>query len=518
MVGGLVQQQEIGFGEHQLEKQHPGPLPAGKGAHRLEHVLPFEEEHRQSGAHLGLGKAGMLVPNFIDDGFFVVEALLGLLVIPHVQGGTKTHKAGVRGVLPQKDFEEGGLAAAVGPQKKHLLPPLDLQAHLFKQLGAPKGEAQVLRREHVVAAAAAGVKLKADGVRLLLRLFQGGLQPVNLLLLAGDGHIVALLVPPALLLNNALNAGDLLLGVLILPLHGQAVLCPQLQVPAVVAFIGGEGLSLHFQRAAGDLVQKVAVVGNDNIGSGVSGQKALQPLYSLDVQVVGGLVQQQQVGAAQQHLGQLQLGLLPAGKDPHPALQLVLRKAQAQQGAAGPRPAGEAPRIHKPVVEVGLAQDEPLHVFLPRVGGEKGVQILQFPFHAEQGGKDGHNLLQGGLFQVPADVLFHVAQHRVLAEHHRACVGGILPGEHLKEGGFAASVDPHQAHALPLLHFKGDIPQDDFLSKALLYMVYCYNRHCDTPLHSRKIYAQSSLLYRKEGKRATCGAGENPRSHRRMRV
>ena len=40
-------------------------------------------------------------------------------------------------------------------------------------------------------------------------------------------------------------------------------------------------------------------------GIGLGGQKIFKPLYTLDVQMVGRLIEQQHVGSPQQQLGQL---------------------------------------------------------------------------------------------------------------------------------------------------------------------------------------------------------------------
>ena len=74
--------------------------------------------------------------------------------------------------------------------------------------------------------------------------------------------------------------------------------------------------------------------------------------------------------------------------------------------------------------------------------------------------------------EVPADVLFHVAQHRIFSKDHSAGIRGVLPREDFKQGGFPAAVDPYQAHALAFLHLKRDILKDHFLPKTLLYVIY----------------------------------------------
>ena len=70
--------------------------------------------------------------------------------------------------------------------------------------------------------------------------------------------------------------------------------------------------ALQFEHPAGDVVQEVAVMGHDHHGAGVIVQRVLQPGDAFRVQMVGRLVQQQQVGLFQQQLAQRDPPLLAA--------------------------------------------------------------------------------------------------------------------------------------------------------------------------------------------------------------
>ena len=65
---------------------------------------------------------------------------------------------------------------------------------------------------------------------------------------------------------------------------------------------------------AGDVVEEVAVVGDDQDGAGVGDQVLLQPGDGLGVEVVGRLVEQQDVGVLQQQLAEGDAALLAAGE------------------------------------------------------------------------------------------------------------------------------------------------------------------------------------------------------------
>ena len=90
-----------------------------------------------------------------------------------------------------------------------------------------------------------------------------------------------------------------------------------LQPAGVVALEGDALAAVQLQRPLGDLVQEIAVVGDQDHAAGEGLQVVLQPGDALGVQVVGGLVQQQHVGLAEQQAGQSHAALLPAGELVH---------------------------------------------------------------------------------------------------------------------------------------------------------------------------------------------------------
>ena len=90
-----------------------------------------------------------------------------------------------------------------------------------------------------------------------------------------------------------------------------------LQVRGVVALVGVRPATVQFEDPLRHVVQEVPVVGDREDGAGVAGEELLQPLHALGVEVVGRLVQQQQVGLAQQQLAQRDPAALPSGERAH---------------------------------------------------------------------------------------------------------------------------------------------------------------------------------------------------------
>ncbi len=77
-----------------------------------------------------------------------------------------------------------------------------------------------------------------------------------------------------------------------------------LQVGGVVALVGVGLAPVELEDPLGDVVEEVPVVGDGEDGAGVRREVVLQPLHRLGVEVVGGLVEQQQIRLLEQELAQ----------------------------------------------------------------------------------------------------------------------------------------------------------------------------------------------------------------------
>ncbi len=68
------------------------------------------------------------------------------------------------------------------------------------------------------------------------------------------------------------------------------------QPGAVVPLPGDAVAPVELENPSGHVVEEVAVMGDGYDRAGVLGQEALQPSHRLGIEVVGGLVEQEQVG------------------------------------------------------------------------------------------------------------------------------------------------------------------------------------------------------------------------------
>ena len=88
------------------------------------------------------------------------------------------------------------------------------------------------------------------------------------------------------------------------------------------------GLELEHRRA--DRLQEPAVVGDEHDRRVELDERLLEPLQRLDVEMVGGLVQQQHVRARGERAGQRGARQLPAGERVQRAVEVLARRSPAR--------------------------------------------------------------------------------------------------------------------------------------------------------------------------------------------
>ena len=191
--------------------------------------------------------------------------------------------------------------------------------------------------------------------------------------------------------------------------------------------VGVQVAAVHADLAAGqvgDLVhqgEQLAVVADDHHHPGPRRHRVVQPLARVQVQVVGRLVQQQDVRAAQEQRGQGDQDGLPAGQPLHPVVEGQVFEAEPVQPGAGA------------LLDVPVVPDRREDV-LSRLARLDGVQRIPGGGDAEQAG----NALVG----TEGDGLRQVAHLAVGLD--RAGAWAQLPRDELEQGGLARAVHPDQ--------------------------------------------------------------------------
>ena len=135
-------------------------------------------------------------------------------------------------------------------------------------------------------------------------------------------------------------------------------------IDAEVARVTAQMAAVEFDDAGGDIIEKAPVVGDEQHAAGERQQHLFQPLDGSDVEMVGRLVQQQQLRREHQRPRQRDALLQPAGQVRYQPLGVELQARERGRDLVL-----EAPAVAR--IEFFLQLVQPLHQ--GGIGGRAGV-------------------------------------------------------------------------------------------------------------------------------------------------
>ena len=256
-------------------------------------------------------------------------------------------------------------------------------------------------------------------------------------------------IPRNVALDVVQFAQELVLDGVELGLAQRPALLPLLHVMGVIAPVLLETGAAHLPDAIDYRVQEVAVVADDEQRAVPRGQRALQPLDGLDVQMVGRLVQDEQVGTLQEQTGQEGARLLPAAEMGQRDVPIGAAEAQALQRLADAHFVVIAAGPLEGLLNAAVLGQQCVGMAAVRGGvvGHAMFQPAQLGFLGLQAAEDREHLVVHGV--VPTGKRLHgflaqIADTRVPGRVHVAPGGRIQPGEHAQQRGLADAVGADQ--------------------------------------------------------------------------
>ena len=420
VVGRLVEHQDVGRLGEELGQQEAVALAAGEHARRGARARGFEEEVLEvaddvpaAALHL---QAVVAARDVLRDRLGVVDRRPHLVEVGHLELGPELDRALGGRELAEQELDERRLARAVGADEADLVAAAQDEVEPADDGRlAGIGEAEGLRLDHPDARDLARGEAHlghavglAPGAALAAHLAEGlhaGLRALAL----GAGAAAR----PRLLLRELLLEGraPLALGLLGLDLAGE--------VGVVVAGPVGQLPAVELDDARGHAAEEGAVVGDEEDRHLRLQEEILHPEDRLQVEVVGGLVQEQQLGLGREGAGEEGAAAQASGEV---EVGAVLGKPEAGDEVVDPQ-------VALPILLRAVLRPEP--------GGDELAH--------RQGDVLGDLLGQQGLPGGAADL---------------AAVGAHLAGGDSEEGGLAGAVAPDEADALALLDLQVDPVED----------------------------------------------------------
>ena len=247
-----------------------------------------------------------------------------------------------------------------------------------------------------------------------------------------------------------------------------------LEVRGVVALVRVELAAVNLADPAGNVVQEVAVVRDGHNGAGVVVQELLEPQDALGIQVVGGLVEKEQVRRLKQQAAQRHAASLAAGELGHRGVRVW-----ALQGVHGLRELGvQIPAVCgvNLVLETAHLSHEGVKV---RVGARHLLADLVEAVDLGNHVREGHlDVLAHGLVLVEGRLLLQ-EPHRIARRKARLAVGDVLEAGHdLEERRLAHAVGAHHTNLGTGIDAHRDVVEDDLLAHDLAGLVHLVHELC----------------------------------------
>ena len=295
VVGRLVHHQQVGGTREQSRQQQAVAFAAGQRRGRRAQLLRAEQEIPEVAGHVARLAVDDDVIAAVGDVFHhrALELQLRalLVVVGDLEPRAAPEHARCRLDLPQQQPDQRALAGAVRADDADAVAAHDRQIDVAQHRATAELHAGALGLEHLAAGLGRLLQRDVDAADALASQAVFLAQPVQ------RAHAALVARAPRL---HALADPHLFLRQLLVEQRGVLRFGRELlrllpRVGVVVAVPAGERAAIQLDDARRDAVDEGAVVADAQQRAGEAEQQLLQPLDRLDVEMVGGLVEQQHV-------------------------------------------------------------------------------------------------------------------------------------------------------------------------------------------------------------------------------
>ncbi len=297
VVGGLVHHEEVRRLREQPGEQQPVAFPAGQRADgRVQLVRPEQELPQIAGEMATLPVDHHVVAALVDVVHHrrrEVQLRALLVVVRHLQPRATAHRAARRLEVPEDQLEQRALAGAIRADDADAVTAQDACREAMEDLAPAEVDRGFLRFEHELRGFGCLLHVEAgapDAIHARAPLVAHLEERPHAALVARASRLDALADPHFLLRETLVE-----LGVLLRLVAQQLGLA--LGVHRVVAGPGGERAAIEVDDARRHRIDESPVVADEEQRARIVAQERLEPFDRGDVQMVGGLIEQQQLRA-----------------------------------------------------------------------------------------------------------------------------------------------------------------------------------------------------------------------------
>ena len=408
----------------------------------------------------------MVLADLLDQGVLEGQGEVSLVEVSHAHAGADLQGACVWGFFADDEPEQGGLAAAVGADEPDFLAGEDFEVDVWEEGVARVLLGEVCGLSDVFTGFEDGFELEAeevgfeDGVVDVLEFFESfhfaGDLPV-VFVAAGEGFQYFFLSVDfvAVFLEGLLFAVlEELLGFFVF---------------GVGLVVGFDVACFDFEDSVDEVVEEVAVVGDEDDGVGEVRDFAFEPFDGVDVEVVRGFVEEEEVAGVWfgEDAGECDLLAFAAGEGVDALAWGEVGEAGFFEEALGRVPADGACGFGGGDAEFLEFFDEGGVVWGVVDGGvlELGFEGGDLSLDGVGLGGAGDEVGDGGVVGADGD-LVEVAEGEVVGLPEVAAALVVVAEEDVEERGFAAAVLSEEADAVLGVDFEGGVVEEVFAFEA----------------------------------------------------
>ncbi len=283
VVGGLVEDQEVGLGEDELAEDEARLLAAGECLSLLLSLFAAEEHLAEDAANLFDSGLGIILVQPLDDGEAVLDLRTDVLwEVANLRLVSPGDFAGIEleffvsqaGVVGEDGFEDCGFALAVATHETDFFTAQNIRSEVLNDFLLAVGFGESLELKDVLAAGADHIELDV-GARNVGAGEVVGLEALDFFAAAGDLRGTC---AGSKTRDELIELRDLFVALGVFTFKTGANLRLGHHHLVVAAGVSDDGLVIDIGSVRGDAVQEVAIVRNGNQRAIVIVQKILEPM------------------------------------------------------------------------------------------------------------------------------------------------------------------------------------------------------------------------------------------------